>query len=190
MRTASRDPRLQAITGLFTLAVVVAACSSAGSGAATTTPATSAAAAAATSSASTSGGGGYYGNDYGGASASPAASAAAAAQTYTLAIATGTVGSYLTGKDGLTLYTFKPDSANTSTCTGSCASNWPPFIVSASDTLKAGTGVAGTLATFARADGSMQVAYKGAPLYYYSGESKAGDTNGQGIASKWYVAAP
>ena len=48
----------------------------------------------------------------------------------------------------------------------------------------------GALTTFARPDGSMQVAYKGAPLYYYAGDSAAGDTNGQGVGGNWFVAAP
>jgi predicted lipoprotein with Yx(FWY)xxD motif len=36
----------------------------------------------------------------------------------------------------------------------------------------------------------MQVTYKGAPLYYFSNDTKAGDTNGQGTAGVWFVAAP
>ncbi len=102
----------------------------------------------------------------------------------------GAVGAYLTGEDGRTLYTFKPDSANTSTCTDACAANWPPFVVGAGDSVTAGSGVSGTLATFVRPDGTLQVAYNGAPLYYFANDTKAGDTNGQGVGGKWFVAAP
>jgi predicted lipoprotein with Yx(FWY)xxD motif len=102
----------------------------------------------------------------------------------------GSVGAYLTGDDGRTLYTFKPDSANTSACTGACATTWPPFAIATGDTPTAGSGVPGTLTTFARADGSMQVAYNGAPLYYFAGDAKAGETGGQGVGGVWFVAAP
>ena len=121
---------------------------------------------------------------------SAAASTTAGGETYTVATASGTVGVYLTGEDGKTLYTFTPDSAGTSTCTDACAAKWPPFTVAADDTLKAGDGVTGALTTFARADGSMQVAYGGKPLYYYAADSKAGDTTGQGVGGKWFVATP
>jgi predicted lipoprotein with Yx(FWY)xxD motif len=121
---------------------------------------------------------------------SAAASTASGGETYVVAAATGTVGAYLSGEDGKTLYTFTPDSANTSTCTDACAAKWPPFTVSANDTLKAGDGVTGALTTFARPDGTMQVAYDGKPLYYFAADSKAGDTTGQGVGGKWYVATP
>ena len=48
----------------------------------------------------------------------------------------------------------------------------------------------GTLTTFARPDGKMQVAYNGVPLYYFAADTKAGDTTGQGKAGKWFVASP
>ena len=41
-----------------------------------------------------------------------------------------------------------------------------------------------------RPDGATQVTYDGHPLYRYAGDSKAGDTNGQGInefGALWYV---
>lgn len=128
----------------------------------------------------------------GGATSAPSAAApSSAASQATVAVANGSVGAYLTGADGKTLYTFKPDSANTSTCTGTCAQNWPPFTVGAGSTPAAGSGVTGKLSTFARPDGTMQVAYNGIPLYYYSGDAKAGDTTGQGAGSgKWSVASP
>ena len=162
----------RAFTGalLGGIVLVAAACTSAGG--ASSAPSTAPSAAAAS------------------AAASAGASAASSGEEYDVAVANGTVGAYLTGEDGKTLYTFKPDSANTSTCTDSCAAKWPPFTVSAADTLKAGDGVTGKLTTFARPDGTMQVAYDGAPLYYFAADSKAGDTTGQGVGGKWFVAAP
>ena len=112
---------------------------------------------------------------------SPAASAeasAAAGETYTLAASSA---GFLTGEDGKTLYTFGKDTTpNQSACTDKCAENWPPFTVESNETVVAGDGVTGTIATFARADGSMQVSYNGAPLYYFVGDAAAGDATGDG----------
>ena len=90
----------------------------------------------------------------------------------------------------MTLYVFGNDSANTSTCDADCAAAWPPFTVAKGDTLKGADGVKGALTTFSRADGSMQVAYGGSPLYYYSGDKAAGDTKGQGVGDVWFIAQP
>ncbi len=100
----------------------------------------------------------------------------------------GALGTFLTGAGGRTLYILTKDSPGTSTCSGGCASIWPPFTVSGGAAPGAGTGVTGTLATISRPDGSVQVTYEGMPLYYYSGDSAAGQTNGQGIQGVWYVA--
>jgi predicted lipoprotein with Yx(FWY)xxD motif len=101
-----------------------------------------------------------------------------------------TVAKFLAGEDGKTLYVFKNDTANKSNCSGSCAQTWPPFTLDSGEKVTAGKGVTGKLTTFARADGKMQVAYKGAPLYYYSGDQKAGDVMGQGVLGLWFAATP
>jgi predicted lipoprotein with Yx(FWY)xxD motif len=161
MASSRNHPRTRLIAALAGLLTIVAACTS--SGGASPAPST--------------------------AAATPGASSAAG-EVYEVTLANGSVGAYLAGEDGKTLYTFKADSADTSTCVDACAGKWPPFTVEADDTLKAGTGVTGALTTFARADGAKQVAYNGAPLYYYQGDTKAGDTTGQGLNDKWFVAAP
>jgi predicted lipoprotein with Yx(FWY)xxD motif len=125
------------------------------------------------------------------ASASAGASASAAAGV-TLAVAEdATLGKFLTGDAGKTLYTFTNDTeANKSTCLDQCIANWPPLLAPAGAVPAAPTGVTGTFAAFARPDGAMQVSYNGKPLYYYSKDTKAGDTTGQGVGGKWFVAAP
>jgi len=100
------------------------------------------------------------------------------------------IGKFLAGEDGKTLYVFKNDAANTSKCTAGCAQAWPPFTLDDGEQVKAGPGVSGTLTTFARSDGKMQVAYNGAPLYYFASDAKAGDTMGQGINNVWFAAKP
>ncbi len=98
-------------------------------------------------------------------------------------------GSILTDANGLTLYIFLSDTSTMSTCTGACASNWPALLTNGNPV--AGSGVDGTkLGTTTRADGSVQVTYNGHPLYYFAKDKAAGDTNGQGIKSVWYVVSP
>jgi predicted lipoprotein with Yx(FWY)xxD motif len=98
------------------------------------------------------------------------------------------LGNYLVDDKGMTLYTFKNDTAGVSNCNGGCATAWPPLAAQAAP--MAGTGVTGTFALIKRADGSMQVTYNNMPLYYFSGDKAAGDTNGQGVGGVWQVAAP
>lgn len=98
---------------------------------------------------------------------------------------------------GATLYTNTKDPAGSSSCTGACATTWPPLTVNAGEKVAAGSGVTGTIGTFARPDGSTQVTYNGKALYYYSGDkpctstdSTCGDVNGQGLAGIWFAATP
>jgi len=161
---------LKPILAAVATAILVAACGGSGS---TTAPSTAASAAPSA-----------------GASASGAASAGPA-EAYEVDVATdATIGMYLTGEDGKTLYLFSQDSSGKSTCTNTCASNWPPCTLSDGDTVKAGAGVTGTIATIKRDDGTTQVTINGLPLYYFSGDTASGQLNGQGIGGKWYAATP
>ncbi len=99
------------------------------------------------------------------------------------------LGAMLTDAQGMTLYLRKSDPSGGSSCTGGCATTWPPLTI-ASGALTLPDGATGTLATFARDDGSQQVSYNGMALYYYSGDKAPGDTNGQGLNNNWYVVAP
>ena len=91
---------------------------------------------------------------------------------------------------GLTLYTFAHDTEGMSTCTGDCATTWPPLLVEEGEPT-ASMEVTGSLGVYERMeDGGRQLTYNGMPLYYFSGDSKPGDTNGQGLGNVWFVAAP
>jgi hypothetical protein len=46
------------------------------------------------------------------------------------------------------------------------------------------------LGTLTRSDGSVQVTYNGWPLYTYTKDMAAGDTNGQAFKSLWYAVTP
>jgi predicted lipoprotein with Yx(FWY)xxD motif len=101
---------------------------------------------------------------------------------------TAALGTFLTGSGGMTLYIFTKDRPNQTTCTGGCAQLWPPLTVPAGHQPQAGAGVTGRLGTLVRPDGGTQATYDGMPLYYYSGDTKAGDTTGQGQGGVWFVA--
>ena len=85
--------------------------------------------------------------------------------------------SVVTNAQGFTLYSFAPDTATTSKCTGACAQIWPPVTGPAA----AGQGVTGTLGTITRSDGSKQVTYNGHPLYTYTADTAAGQAKGNGL---------
>jgi predicted lipoprotein with Yx(FWY)xxD motif len=134
------------------------------------------------------------------ASAEPSASAeesptasAGAGEDYPLAVATVSAGQTLTGENGMTLYIFKADTKDSgkSTCNGDCATNWPPYVLEADETLEQDSAAGGTVTMITRDDGTKQVAYNGWPLYYFAGDKAAGDANGQGLAGgKWVIANP
>lgn len=126
------------------------------------------------------------------AAAPSAAASPSAAAGMTLAVAeTANLGKFLTGADGKTLYIFTADTeANKSTCVDACLTAWPALMATGGVAPAAPAGVTGTFATFPRPDGSMQVSYNGKPLYYFAKDTKAGETNGQGVGEKWFVAAP
>jgi predicted lipoprotein with Yx(FWY)xxD motif len=92
------------------------------------------------------------------------------------------------GKD-MTLYLFEKDKAGKPTCTGGCATAWPPLLTTGKVT--AGPGVnASWLGVTDRSDGTKQVIYHGWPLYHFAKDTKPGDMSGQGVSAfgaKWYV---
>jgi predicted lipoprotein with Yx(FWY)xxD motif len=110
----------------------------------------------------------------------------------TVTAASTKLGMVLVDGSGRTLYLFEKDQPNQSTCAGTCAAAWP--VDHSSGTPKTGSGVqASLLGTINRSDNTTQVTYNGHPLYYYSGDSQAGQQNGQGLnafGAAWYVVAP
>jgi predicted lipoprotein with Yx(FWY)xxD motif len=91
----------------------------------------------------------------------------------------GTVYADVTGK---TLYTFDRDTKpGKSACIDACAQDWKP--VAAAWLAKP----AGDWTVIARDDGGRQWAFKGKPLYTFSGDHKAGDTNGDGAGGAWHA---
>ena len=104
----------------------------------------------------------------------------------------GPSGTYLTDGSGRSLYLFAADTGTTSTCNGACVSLWPALAAKGAPAA-AGAAKASMLGTTSRSDGSKQVTYGGHPLYYYAGDSTAGDTSGQGsnqFGAKWWLVSP
>ena len=93
----------------------------------------------------------------------------------------------LTDTQGKTLYYFTPDTAAKAACSGACAQTWPPLLYTGSSTPTSSTSLPGTLSTLSDTNGT-QVEYGGYLLYTYSGDTAAGQTKGEGLFGKWYVA--
>jgi len=92
----------------------------------------------------------------------------------------------LVAPSGMTLYTFDNDpvGAGKSACNGPCAQKWPPLKTADSDRPTS------EFTVISRDDGSKQWAYKGKPLYFWSNDSKTGDTTGDGVKGVWHTAKP
>ena len=86
-------------------------------------------------------------------------------------------------KDGFTLYTFDNDALNGSACISqSCLDAWPPLL--ADNAAKP----SGMLSLIDRAEGDKQWAYKGKALYFFAGDSAAGQNNGDNVGNVWHTA--
>lgn len=141
-------------------------------------------------------GGNGYGGRYGAANTPVAASPAAAASSSVAPVIgvadLAAIGKALTDGAGRTLYTFSADRAGSgqSSCSGVCASAWPPLTASATPAPPGGTTLA--LGLIQRDDGSQQVTVGGRPLYRFVGDQKPGDATGNGLNAQggtWSVAA-
>jgi predicted lipoprotein with Yx(FWY)xxD motif len=98
-------------------------------------------------------------------------------------ISTG-LGDVLAGENDMTLYTFKKDEKGISNCTDACAALWPPLMASTSDKAD------GAYTIIERKGGEMQWAKDGKPLYFWSKDTKPGETTGNGVKGVWDVARP
>ncbi|MEY9854765.1 putative lipoprotein with Yx(FWY)xxD motif [Catenulispora sp. GAS73] len=114
-------------------------------------------------------------------SSTPAASAAVHTEN-------SKYGQILVDGSGRTLYVLTADKGSTSSCYSTCAGIWPPDTTTG---MPASSGVTASLVgTTARTDHTTQVTYNGHPLYTFSHDAKAGDVNGEGVATFggiWYV---
>ena len=120
--------------------------------------------------------------------AAPSEAPASPTGETSISLATNALGDIIVDGAGVTVYAFTPDTAGVSTCYEDCAAQWPPLLAEGSAAPTAGDGLdAAKLTTVDRTDGTKQLKYGDWPLYYFAGDSVAGDTNGQGIGEKWFV---
>ena len=91
------------------------------------------------------------------------------------------IGKVLADPNGMTLYTYDKDSPGKSNCSGECAEYWPP--------MKAGADAkpVGDLTIIKRADGTMQWADDGKPLYTFVKDKKPGDITGNNFKNVWHL---
>jgi predicted lipoprotein with Yx(FWY)xxD motif len=119
-----------------------------------------------------------------------ASSGGSAAVKATVKTRSTSLGTILVDSKGRTLYLFEKDTRNKSKCSGACAANWPPALVSGKPTA-GGKAVASRLGTTTRSGGKKQVTYAGHPLYtFVLDKNKPGSTKGEGVdafGAEWYV---
>ena len=83
---------------------------------------------------------------------------------------------------GKTLYTLKP---STTACTAACLKVWPALVLPAGVTkAKAGSGVSAAKLGTVKHNGVVQVTYGGKPLYFFVGDTKAGQVHGN-VTDTW-----
>lgn len=90
--------------------------------------------------------------------------------------------------DGMPMYAFDRDTADSSSCVDDCAVAWPP--VPADTEVPADLGL--TTGELARADGTAQLTINGAPVYTFATDSPlatdgSGEPLGQGVGEVWWV---
>ena len=102
------------------------------------------------------------------------------------------LGKALVDSRGRTLYLFTKDSGTKSTCSGACATAWPPLRATGKPTVSGGAK-ASQVGTTMRSDGKQQVTYNGHPLYRFVKDTKPRDTNGEGLTAfggSWFAVSP
>jgi predicted lipoprotein with Yx(FWY)xxD motif len=128
----------------------------------------------------------------GGGAATAAPPKTSTGASATVGVANRGLGSILVDSTGRTVYLFKADVGAKSACAGGCATAWPPLLATGKPT--AGTGLtASKIGTITRSAGNQQVTYNGHPLYLFVKDTKAGQTNGQGVTAfgaAWFALSP
>ncbi|MCR4029584.1 MULTISPECIES: hypothetical protein [Flavobacterium] len=109
-----------------------------------------------------------------------------------------TFGSYLTDKEGKSLYFFATDANGQASCSGGCEAVWPPFYVDNLTADKIADGLTlSDFGTITTSSSKKQLTYKGWPLYYYAPvvngvntREATGQTTGDGVGGVWFIAKP
>jgi predicted lipoprotein with Yx(FWY)xxD motif len=110
----------------------------------------------------------------------------------TVSTGTTSLGMVLTDSQGRTLYYFLPEKGGKiGACDASCLKTWPPATVTGSPTSSSGvTGTLGVVSITVSGVMESELTYNSWPLHRFSGDSAAGQINGQNIANVWFAAEP
>ncbi len=135
----------------------------------------------------------------GGAEVPAAEATTAAAATATTAAATvvgvkvredATLGKVVTDWKGWTLYRFEKDTPkpSKSNCEADCLAKWPyvPYV----ENMKIEGVDQKLIGKVTRGDGSLQLTINSWPAYRYAGDTKVGETKGQGVGGTWFAFTP
>jgi predicted lipoprotein with Yx(FWY)xxD motif len=113
------------------------------------------------------------------ASTQPAAQTGSSSSSAVVKTASSSLGTILVDSQGMTLYHLSGEQNGKFICTSTaCLGVWHPLIAPSSGTP---SGEVGSLGTVKRPEGTMQVTYRGMPLYTFAQDRQPGETNGQGI---------
>jgi predicted lipoprotein with Yx(FWY)xxD motif len=94
-------------------------------------------------------------------------------------------------EDDQAIYVFTAETDDKPSCYGDCAAAWPPVLTKGEP--EAGKGAdQELLGTTERKDGSLQVTYRGQPLYYYANEgpNEVRCHNVVGFGGTWLAIGP
>jgi len=102
------------------------------------------------------------------------------------------IGTYVTDGAGRTLYRFDKDRTrpSRSTCNGDCARVWRPMLIKSPGKIYPQGVNPKAISYIERDDHTCQVAINGHPLYFFVGDARPGDINGQGVNGTWFAVAP
>jgi len=87
----------------------------------------------------------------------------------------------LASPNGHTLYMYAKDPPGKSTCYGTCASRWPPYLVAQ------GAPTPEMYTVITRDDGTRQWSYNGQAVYFNATDYLPGDRKGGGVDGVWSV---
>jgi predicted lipoprotein with Yx(FWY)xxD motif len=108
------------------------------------------------------------------------------------AVRSDLIGTYVTDGAGRTLYRFDKDKTkpSKSTCNGECARVWRPMLIKSPGKIYPWGVNPRTVSYIERADHTCQIAINGHPVYFFAGDARPGDINGQSVNGTWFAVAP
>jgi predicted lipoprotein with Yx(FWY)xxD motif len=111
------------------------------------------------------------------ATTQPAVKTSSPSSAVVVKSASSSLGTILVDSQGMTLYHLSGEQNGKFICTSSaCLGVWHPLVAPSSGTP---SGEVGSLGTVKRPEGTVQLTYKGTPLYTFAQDKQSGETNGQ-----------